>query len=127
MWLNPGMGLETRFEWPATLDVAAVRAEGWNPLPFQEFIVKIHSRCDLACDYCYMYEMADQSWREQPRRMSREVAEMAAARIGEHARAHGLTEIELILHGGEPLLAGKELISYLVSGVRDASGPAVMV
>jgi uncharacterized protein len=121
------MGLETRFEWPATLDVAAVRAEGWNPLPFQEFIVKIHSRCDLACDYCYMYEMADQSWRERPRRMSREVAEMAAARIGEHARAHGLTEIELILHGGEPLLAGKELISYLVSGVRDASGPAVMV
>jgi uncharacterized protein len=30
-----------------------------------EFIVKVHSRCDLSCDYCYMYEMADQSWRDQ--------------------------------------------------------------
>jgi uncharacterized protein len=57
------MGAGAGFEWPATLDVVALRAEGWAPVPFQEFIVKIHSRCDLACDYCYMYEMADQSWR----------------------------------------------------------------
>jgi uncharacterized protein len=127
MWLNPDMGTEPGFEWPATLDIAALTAQGWNPVPFREFIVKIHSRCDLACDYCYMYEMADQSWRDQPRRMSREVAEMTAARIGEHARAHGLSEVELILHGGEPLLSGKELISYLLTAVRDAAGPAVTV
>jgi uncharacterized protein len=127
MWFNPGMGTEPGFEWPATLDVAALMAEGWNPVPFREFIVKIHSRCDLACDYCYMYEMADQSWRDRPRRMSREVAEITAARIGEHARAHGLTDVELILHGGEPLLAGRELISYLVTAVRDAAGSAVTV
>ncbi|MEU9838708.1 hypothetical protein AB0C69_05725, partial [Actinomadura sp. NPDC048032] len=36
-------------------------------LPFREFILKIHSRCNLACDYCYVYEMGDQSWRDQPR------------------------------------------------------------
>jgi hypothetical protein len=29
-----------------------------------QFSVKIHSRCDLSCVYCYMYEMADQSWRD---------------------------------------------------------------
>ena len=63
-----------------------LRAEGWRPVPFREFIVKIHSRCDLSCDYCYMYEMADQSWRDQPRRMSAETAEWTARRIGEHAR-----------------------------------------
>jgi uncharacterized protein len=121
------MGAEAGSEWPATLDVAALMADGWNPVPFREFIVKIHSRCDLACDYCYMYEMADQSWREQPRRMSREVAEHTALRIGEHARAHRLTSVALVLHGGEPLLAGRDLISYLVSAVRDAAGPAVTV
>jgi uncharacterized protein len=121
------MGTEPGFEWPATLDITALRAEGWNPVPFQEFIVKIHSRCDLACDYCYMYEMADQSWRDQPRRMSAEIAELTAMRIGEHARDHGLTDVELILHGGEPLLAGKELISYLVGAVRSAAGSGVTV
>jgi uncharacterized protein len=121
------MGAEAGFEWPATLDVAELVADGWRPVPFREFIVKIHSRCDLACDYCYMYEMADQSWRDQPRRMSREIAERTAVRIGEHARAHRLGSVALILHGGEPLLAGRDLISYLVTTVRDAAGPSVAV
>ncbi len=127
MWFNPGMGTEPGFEWPATLDVAALTAQGWNPIPFREFIVKIHSRCELACDYCYMYEMADQSWRDRPRCMSLEIADLTAMRIGEHARAHGLTDVELILHGGEPLLAGRELIRHLVTAVRDTAGPAVAV
>jgi uncharacterized protein len=121
------MGTETGFEWPATLDVFALQAEGWNPVPFREFIIKIHSRCELACDYCYMYEMADQSWRDRPRCMAPEIAELTAMRIGEHVRAHGLTEVELILHGGEPLLASRELISFLVTAVRDAAGLDVRV
>ena len=102
-------------------------AEGWTPVPFREFVVKIHSRCDLSCDYCYMYEMADQSWRERPRRMSDEVAEQTALRIGEHARAHRLPSVALILHGGEPLLAGPELISRLVRETRAAAGSGVEV
>jgi uncharacterized protein len=121
------MGLESGLEWPASLDVTALVSSGWNPLPFQEFIVKIHSRCDLSCDYCYMYEMADQSWRSQPRAMSEETAELTAMRIGEHARSHGLTRVALILHGGEPLLAGRELISSLVTATRRAAGPQVAV
>lgn len=114
-------------EWPGTLDISAIMADGWRPVPFREFIVKIHSRCDLSCDYCYVYEMADQSWREQPRRMSWEVAGLAAVRIGEHARAHGTPEITLILHGGEPLLAGPALISKLVNDTRKQAGPGVKV
>lgn len=121
------MGAEPGFEWPATLDVSALMSGGWNPLPFREFVVKIHSRCDLACDYCYMYEMADQSWRDQPRRMSAEILDATARRIGDHAQAHQLTDIGLVLHGGEPLLAGAELISHLVTAVRRAAGPAVTV
>ena len=119
----PGLGLE----WPSTLDVPAIMAGGWQPVPFREFIVKVHSRCDLSCDYCYMYEMADQSWRDQPRRMTTEIAELTAHRIGEHARTHRLTHVVLVLHGGEPLLAGHELISYLVTATRDSAGPGVRV
>ena len=48
-------------------------------------------------------------------------------RIGEHVGRHGLGEIGLVLHGGEPLLAGRDFISHLVSGVRDAVGAAVAV
>lgn len=121
------MEWDSGLEWPWTLDVPALMANGWNPVPFREFVVKIHSRCDLACDYCYMYEMADQSWRDRPRRMSAELAEHTAMRIGEHARNHDLRTISLILHGGEPLLAGRELMAYLVTATREAAGPGVTV
>jgi uncharacterized protein len=111
---------QARAEWPATLDVARLESEGWRPLPFREFVLKIHSRCDLACDYCYMYTMADQSWRDRPVVMSRATIDTAAARIAEHARAHDLSSVEVSLHGGEPLLAGPELITQVVSALRGA-------
>ena len=121
------MSANARSEWPVTLDVDALMEGGWNPVPFREFIVKIHSRCDLACDYCYMYEMADQSWRGQPRRMSPEIAEHTAMRIAEHAREQRLDSIALILHGGEPLLAGRDLISFLVTTVKGVAGANTVV
>jgi uncharacterized protein len=121
------MGSGTALEWPSTLDVPALIANGWNPVPFREFVVKVHSRCDLSCDYCYMYEMEDQSWRDRPRRMSTEIAGYTATRIGQHARTHRIPSITLIMHGGEPLLAGAELIAYLVNETRRAAGPAVQV
>src|SRR5579859_7669049 len=121
------MGYPSRLEWPASLDVSSLRATGWRPVPFREFIVKVHSRCDLSCDYCYMYEMADQSWRDQPRVMSAEIADRTARRIGEHASAHGLPAVTLILHGGEPLLAGRDLIARLIAATRRAAGPGTAV
>jgi uncharacterized protein len=118
---------ESGLEWPLTLDVSAIMANGWHPVPFREFIVKIHSRCDLSCDYCYMYEMADQSWRARPRRMSADIAQRTAARIAEHARTHQLEDVVLILHGGEPLLAGHDLVWDLVTSTRKHAGPRVRV
>ncbi|KAB8190322.1 FxsB family radical SAM/SPASM domain protein [Nonomuraea phyllanthi] len=121
------MGCADRTEWPETLDPAALRAEGWVPTPFREFVLKVNSRCDLSCAYCYVYEMADQSWRDQPIRMSAATATRTAARIAEHVRAHDLPSVELILHGGEPLLAGPELISHIVTATREAVGRSARV
>ena len=114
-------------EWPSTLDVHALLADGWKPTPFREFVLKIRSRCNLACDYCYMYELADKTWRLRPRRMPPAIAEQTATRIAEHIHAHGLTRFKIILHGGEPLLAGPDLITHVVTSVRDAAGPRVQV
>lgn len=87
--------------------------------PFRQFILKLHSRCNLSCRYCYLYTMADQRWRHRPPAMSAAVAEAAAARIAEHARGHGLREVSIVLHGGEPLLAGADRIRQVVDAVRD--------
>jgi uncharacterized protein len=105
--------------WPVRdLDVAALRAAGHRPVPFRQFIMKIHSRCNLACSYCYVYEMADQGWRQMPRRMSDAVAAQAVDRIAEHAADHDLGSVEVILHGGEPLLAGPDWLTSLVGLLR---------
>ncbi|MFG2002170.1 FxsB family cyclophane-forming radical SAM/SPASM peptide maturase [Spirillospora sp. NPDC048911] len=126
MWELIGVaGRVNELEWPESLDVSALLAGGWRPVPFRQFVLKLHSRCNLACDYCYMYEMADQGWRNQPRSMAPAVIDRVAERIAEHARAHELDEIELVLHGGEPLLAGPELVRRTVTAVRSATGATV--
>ena len=89
-------------------------AAGHRPAPFRQFILKVHSRCNLSCSYCYVYEMADQGWRTLPKRMHSELTATAVERIAEHVREHGLTSVEAILHGGEPLLAGRDWLAYLV-------------
>jgi uncharacterized protein len=82
--------------------------------PFRQFLLKIHSRCDLACDYCYMYEAADQSWRGRPRRMELDTVRRTAALIADHAREHALAEVRVVLHGGEPLLVGARHLDALL-------------
>ncbi|MFF5296173.1 FxsB family cyclophane-forming radical SAM/SPASM peptide maturase [Paractinoplanes globisporus] len=89
-------------------------SQPWRPL--RHFVLKVASRCDLACDHCYVYEHADQSWRARPALMSAETVRAAASRIAEHAAAHGLSSVSVILHGGEPLLLGPaRLRSHLAS------------
>ncbi|MFF6780929.1 FxsB family cyclophane-forming radical SAM/SPASM peptide maturase [Streptomyces sp. NPDC012510] len=82
-------------------------AMGRPPLPLRQFVLKMHSRCDLACDHCYVYEHADQSWRGRPLVVSDDVLRATAERVAEHAKIHELDTVHVVLHGGEPLLAGR--------------------
>src|SRR5262249_42391794 len=52
----------------------------------------------------YVYQHADQTWRGRPHSMALATVRMAGRRIAEHASAHGLTDVCVILHGGEPPL-----------------------
>ena len=82
-----------------------------------QFVLKVHSRCDLACDHCYVYEHADQSWRGKPRAISLATADLAARRIAEHAAAHRLPAVHVILHGGEPLLLGRDAMRGVLTAL----------
>lgn len=88
-----------------------------------QFVLKVHSRCDLSCDYCYVYNHADQSWRIKPRALSEETARRAAARIAEHAVSHCLDEVHVVLHGGEPLLLGHDRLGRVLKILRSAIEP----
>ncbi|WP_329386474.1 FxsB family cyclophane-forming radical SAM/SPASM peptide maturase [Streptomyces sp. NBC_01716] len=87
--------------------------------PFRTFILKVANRCNIDCDYCYVFNSKDQGWRGLPARMSVSVAREAGQRIGEHASAHGLRGVHVVLHGGEPLLAGPRHMGELLGAVRE--------
>lgn len=89
-----------------------------QPIPFREFVLKVAARCDLDCDYCYMFHAADQRWRQQRGIMRKSVAERIAVAIGAHARRHRLREVAVILHGGEPLLAGGPRLAAIAASIR---------
>lgn len=80
-------------------------------------LVKLASRCNLNCGYCYVYNMGDDSWRRQPKRMSPAVIDAVATGLGR------LLEIQqqpfsIVFHGGEPLLLGRVGFEAACSTVR---------
>jgi uncharacterized protein len=78
---------------------------------FTSAILKIAGRCNINCTYCYMYNLADQSWREQPVHMPEKVLAAFFYRLERYLKSTGLNEFHITLHGGEPLMAGKLFFS----------------
>jgi uncharacterized protein len=72
-----------------------------------------------------MYEMADDSWRRQPEIMSAETISATARRIADHVKNHQLPDIQIILHGGEPLLPGPGYVDATATVLRDVIGANV--
>jgi uncharacterized protein len=90
-----------------------------------EVILKVQERCNLACKYCYMYELRDQSYLDQPFVMNDTVMRQAAERIGEHADAHDMDNVKVIFHGGEALLnylSDHDYFTRAAAVLRDAIG-----
>ena len=93
------------------------------PASISQYVLKVAGRCDLACDHCYVYEHADQSWRSKPRFITESTAVRAAERIREHAEAHRLTAVHVVLHGGEPLLLMHDRMREILLALRSSIDP----
>lgn len=82
------------------------------------FLVKVASRCNLDCDYCYVYHHADQSWRSMPKILSVEHREAFARQLSQYVTQTDLKQCAVILHGGEPLLAGAQTLADFAALLR---------
>lgn len=113
------------------LELAGHPAAGWwwpeavepPPARFNAVIMKVASRCNLNCSYCYVYHSADQRWRRQPALMPAGVVRETARRIREYADAHGLNSFSVVLHGGEPLLLGHDRLDEYLGILADELTP----
>jgi uncharacterized protein len=82
-------------------------------------LLKVASRCNLNCTYCYVYNMGDDGWRSQPKRMSEAVQAATVKQLGDLARLQG-RPFSVVLHGGEPLLLGAPRLERLLGALRAA-------
>ena len=80
-------------------------------------LVKTASRCNLDCKYCYVYNLGDDSWKSQPKRMPPEVIQAVVNQVGKLSHTQH-QPLSVVLHGGEPLLLGFKAISTLVEGLK---------
>src|SRR5262245_21973402 len=87
-------------------------------IPIDTYVLKIASRCNLDCSYCYVYNKGDESYKAQPNRMSSTTISALLSRVANHCLEEDLHEVTFVFHGGEPLLAGRD---FLFQFVRDAA------
>lgn len=86
--------------------------------PLEWIVLKVTQRCNLNCDYCYVYNRGDDSWRSRPAFISEDVVRALARRIKEHCDKYSLKQFVVELHGGEPLLLGKSRMQSLLDILR---------
>ncbi|MEA5460949.1 radical SAM protein [Arcicella sp. LKC2W] len=67
-------------------------------------VLKVASRCNLNCEYCYMYNLGDETYKLQPKFMSDEVVDNLLLRIQNYISKNNIKDFQFIFHGGEPLL-----------------------
>ncbi|MFI0397500.1 MAG: cyclophane-forming radical SAM/SPASM peptide maturase YhhB [Thiolinea sp.] len=80
-------------------------------------LIKVASRCNLDCTYCYVYQGQDHTWKLQPKIIHNNtidslcLALIAVSKIQEKGFA-------VVLHGGEPLLIGEDKLLKILSSLR---------
>jgi uncharacterized protein len=86
-------------------------------------IFKIASPCNLRCTYCYEYNAGDESWKEKPAFVNLKVVRALGLAIKQYAFEKSNGEMNVTLHGGEPLLLGKRRLQLLTVALRSAAAP----
>ena len=82
-------------------------------------LIKVASRCNINCSYCYVYHMGDSGWADMPNHISAETTRAVSKALCD------LTQIQtrpfaVVLHGGEPLLLGPQKLDHVLSVLRSA-------
>jgi uncharacterized protein len=90
---------------------------------FTFVLVKLASRCNINCTYCYWFRDADVY--KKPAVLSAESEEAFCRRLEEHIRRFELDRFLLVFHGGEPLLFPKRRFVALqekLHGIEERTG-----
>jgi uncharacterized protein len=80
-------------------------------------LIKVASRCNINCKYCYVYNLGDEGWTTMPAQISLETIEAISERLGDltNEEQHPFATV---LHGGEPFLLGPMKLRLVLRSLR---------
>ena len=78
---------------------------GDSPPEFNFLLVKLASRCNIACTYCYWFR--DDEVYKKPAVLTEEAEDAFCKKLEEHIVQHDMPAFLIVYHGGEPLLFPK--------------------
>jgi len=85
-------------------------------------LIKVASRCNINCSYCYIYNLGDTGWASMPNQISDETVQAIARALGQLTRIQ-CRPFAVVLHGGEPLLLGAQRLRRLIHLIRSKLPP----
>src|ERR1700733_637552 len=95
-------------------------------LPYREdsmrldtILLKVASRCNIDCSYCYVYHQGDTSWERMPKHMSLATVENVRKQLAALYEDQRYP-FAVVLHGGGPLLLPRNILEALLQGLADS-------
>jgi uncharacterized protein len=104
-----------------TLSVEVGLMDAFAEQPLRQIVLKVASRCNLNCSYCYIYNGEDTGYLSQPKKISDEVYGALLERLDEYVE-QSRRPVAIAFHGGEPTLIGVARFRHLVQWARQALG-----
>lgn len=88
-------------------------------MDFDALILKIASRCNLNCSYCFMYNLGDNTYKNQPKFMDIDMIDPILEKTKTYIINNNKKSFSFIFHGGEPLLMDKEFFRVFVTKANE--------
>lgn len=85
-----------------------------------EVILKVAERCNINCTYCYFFNLENDDYKDHPSYIHADTVENCGRFLAEAARSSNVREVQIDLHGGEPLMLKKERFDDMCSSLYAA-------
>lgn len=82
-------------------------------------IIKTVERCNINCTYCYFFNKIDQSYKIHPPYIKKETILDISKFLAQGCKDLNISQLKVVLHGGEPLLQKKINFDYLCTHIKE--------
>lgn len=92
-----------------------------------QVVIKITERCNINCDYCYMFNQGNDDYLDRPIYIKQKTVEEIAEYIATGALDIDVKRVSVVFHGGEPLMLKKRRFDLMCDTLRATIERAVPV